>query len=203
MIIDWPIFIAATVALLLPVTIFISGETKSRLADRHVHRFRFELGLVAWQNWLDLGRALAGFYLLREMAFVFEANGENLEGVDRYMDSILFCAVAFTGLLLQTVHRRGFFYCLAPVFYLWGLTFIMSHWIPAVFALVFGTLIGRMMDNVEAKLVISMALLLATGYLTGHMTFLLILNGGFLLAPIVFGWIFKSTSLGFLAAGRG
>lgn len=192
---SWPIFIAAVLVLVFPITLFLSAFTKDRLAEPHNQRFRLEKGLLVWQNWLDLLRSFAGFYLLAQLAGEMELQIQD-EAIP-HLEAIVLTTVALPGIVTQTVHHRQRFYCLAPVFYLWGLTLVFSHWIPALFALVFGSMTARLFDHVEMKFPVTAGLLALTGYLTGHFNLLLVINCALLMVPLVLSYMFLS-SMAFL-----
>ncbi len=176
---DWPAFVAALVLLCFPPSLWIKESVKRELAhQRTAGDFNLLRGLLAWQNWFDLARAYGGCFLLYEYAITPLEGGEwKLLG---WRIGILLFA-----LLLQTVRRhRGRTYFLAPVFFVWGLTFFLSDPLLAVYGIAAGTLVG-VITNVEWKLPAMAVVVGLVGYLLGGIKIPLLVNVVVIVFPVI------------------
>lgn len=181
--IDWIVLIMVAVVLWLPATLLYPAEAKDRLARTFSARFRPEYMAGTWQHWLDLARAFLGTHFLVTEGVNF-VPGDSGQGYWN-QDLILIGGVLAAAVVLQTVHFRKSFYFTAPIFFIWGLTLGLYGWLPAVFAIVFSTIMARLFDHVELKLPLMAALLGVVGYLVSGLSLKLIMAVGLVVLPML------------------
>lgn len=108
--------------------------------------FKLVRGMQTWQNWVDLVRGGAGTYLLVHHA-LRAPEGEEWTRFGWILGIILI------SLLLQTIRRyRQKTFFLAPVFFIWGLTFVMAGPLLALYGILPSILVANVATNLELKL---------------------------------------------------
>lgn len=178
---DWILLAASIVILWLPATLLYPASGKDWLAQSHSARFKVERMLATWQHWFDFVRALGGTFFLTiaaESITAGDAGGDHLGFI--FVGGILAIAVAF-----QTIQYRNGYYFTAPVFFLWGMTFILVEWPLATFAILFSVILARLANHVELKLPLMAGLLGVAGYMMDGLSLNLIMTAGLVVLPVV------------------
>lgn len=179
-ILHWPAFLGAILLLWFPPSLWLSQEVKRHLShERTASQFGLLRGALVWQNWVDLVRAYAGGYLLFNHAL------EVPEGREWELFAWQ-AAILMIALLVQTVrrhHKRKYF--LAPVFFVWGLTFFIAGPLLALYGIAASALVARVAENLEWKFPVMAAVVAGAGYLLSGLKPLLILNAVLIVFPLI------------------
>jgi hypothetical protein len=167
MIIRWPWFLLA-LALLGPPPVFSSEIKRVVLSARRNATLKVASLARPWQNWVDLVRASLGTLVLTELAF--------LPGLAKNAEKrlVLFQAACLAVVLLFQVMRvdtktsrpEQRLQLLAPVFYLCGLTLVLSG-LSGVFAVFVGWMFALSSQNPAYQLPVMGVALMAGGYVFG------------------------------------
>jgi hypothetical protein len=176
----WEILIPAVllVACVVPQEAADEAEASLRDAERPTVR-----SLVrSWRNWLDLVRSCGGAVLL-QTAFVSGHAGPD----DLTQESARIRAgILLAGTLLQTLRWSEGLRVYAPVFYLSGLTPLLSGPGLGGFATLFGWLFVLGASDVRLLLPLQIVLLGAAAYLFGELgNHWILLNLGLCALPLV------------------
>lgn len=190
---DWIIFAGSIALLLIPGSLLFPTAAKERLLGLHSSEFRIEKMLVTWQNWLDLLRALAGTYFLLNSPILIDAVEEH--GV--LIKGGIVGPVLIAAVVAQTLHRRRFFYLTAPVFFMWGITVVMAGLIPAIFAILFSTILTRLLNHVELKFPMLAVLAGGVGYLLNGFSPNLAMACAVIPIPLILAYVSMDTLLCF------
>jgi hypothetical protein len=208
--VKWVYLIAALVLLLPPLPIS-SALRQSLSRSRRNGNFKADGAVLVWQNWADLVRALVGTYAFTiwwSMMTDTTKPGNDLANV------ALTGSVFGVALVVQTVRFLRGVQFLGPVFYLSGVTLILSmspggstRWAIAqslaqpAFAVGVGWLFAVVGKNLAYQLP-AMAVALATaGYVLGSGGLpLLLLNCTLIFLPMVLSTLFRKRLL-FAAVG--
>lgn len=179
LIVSWPAFIGALLLLWFLPSFWIRSDVKRSLSQkRTASEFELLRAFMAWQNWADLLRAFAGCYLLYH--YVFDVPEGREWEVFGWRAAILFIA-----LLLQTVRRHHQrFYFLAPIFFVWGITFFLSDPILAIYGIAAGTF-AAMVVNLEWYLPVMAVVLAGVGYLLSGIEISILLNAVLVVFPLI------------------
>jgi hypothetical protein len=181
-------YLLLAVGLLLPRLPFSPGMWKGIRHSSHWHP-----GAIArvWQNWVDLIRAALGVYLLNQHAIVVtdaESPGADFKAL------ALQATVLGLVLLVQMIRVPRTVQFLAPVFYLSGLTFILSGYLPGAFAVGVGWLFAVGGKNLAYQLPAMAVALAAAAYILGPLLPLMV-NCGLILIPLILSALFKKRLL--------
>lgn len=184
--IDWLFLVPALLLLLPPLPL---GELKRRLHQKRALKTSLPGLLAAWRNWVDLIRSGAGVFLLMGYGLTLdpelESGGVKVLAVNG--------AILALALLLQTIRMAGgkihFF---APIFYVSGLTMVLSGPVEGGFALFVGWLFLIGSGNPVLHLPLTAAALGAGGYVIGGLSPALLLNGVLIFIPPVLGLLFQN-----------
>ena len=181
--IDWIFLIASSVLLLVPASWLYPATGKERLTSWHSARFRLEAMLGTWQHWLDLARGFGGAFFLTNAAVLMDPAiaGDG----DRILYLLIIWGVLGLAVFSQTVNYRQVFYFTAPIFFIWGVTLALVGWMPAVFGIIFSTVLARLLNHLELKLPLMAELVGAAGYEIDGFSMRLALTCGLILAPVV------------------
>ena len=197
--IQWPYLIVA-IALLLPPIPFSAGFRKSLLSFRRNSLANAVAAARVWQNWVDFTRAAFGVFLLTQLAFKPDPNQQD-EGL-----KVLAIQAGILGIVLlaQTVRLLRNVQLLAPVFYLCGLTLMLSGWPQfrgfqialaditwqGAFAVVVGWLFAIGGKKLSYQLPAMAVALAAAGYVLG-LGPVLMLNCALILVPPMLSLLFR------------
>ncbi len=187
--INWIYFVIAILLLWIPAPFFYPAEAKERLVS-NVYAFDYNLFnyLGAWQNWLDGVRAFAGTFCLVHLALMPVEGDEPA----RLWATGLLAAILVIAMLLQTVHKNRIVFFVAPVFFLWGITLVLSDWLLGVYAIAAGLTASVMSNSLDLKLWITAGVLAVFGYLLEGAESLIMINVGLIMIPIALAYSFNN-----------
>ncbi len=187
--INWTYLVIALLLLWIPAAFFYPADSKERFVS-NVYGFDYNLFnyIGAWQNWLDGLRAFAGAFCLIHLAIFPDDSVENTE---QWMLGLK-AAVLGIAVVLQTVHKNRIFFFLTPMFYLWGVTFVLSDWVLAVYAIVAGLCASVMSNSLDLKLWITAGVLAVFGYLLHGINPNVFLNVVLVVIPLALVYSFNS-----------
>jgi hypothetical protein len=169
MIIRWPWLLFA-LALLAPPPVLSSELRRVVSSARRSAALRAASLARPWQNWLDLIRAILGTWVLVELA-IAPAPGKGGVGQSKILlvqFGILAVALVFQimRLDLKTSRSEQKLQLLAPIFYLCGITLVLSG-LTGVFAVFVGWVFAISSKNPAYQLPAMGTALLAGGYVFG------------------------------------
>ena len=129
MTLNWEFILPAVLLLWLPLPGVVADGQRRKDAPPNL------VGLLrAWQNWVDLLRALAGVYLLTTLAFGSASEGKADPGTLLGIRA----GILGIGLLVQVVRFNEGLALYAPVFYATGLALMTPGYLLGAFAAFFG-----------------------------------------------------------------
>jgi len=187
--INWTYFVIAILLLWIPAPFFYPADAKERFVS-NVYGFDYNLFnyLGAWQNWLDGLRGFAGAFCLFHLALFPDDNVENTH----YWMLGLQAGVLGVAVVLQTIHKNRIVFFLAPMFFLWGITFVLSDWVLAIYAIVAGLCASVMSNSLDLKLWITAGVLAVFGYLLDGINAHVFLNVALVVVPLTLVYSFNS-----------
>lgn len=113
------------------------------------------------RNWIDLFRAAIGAVALLQVAVVL---AEDAPAATRYTVLASQAAVLVIAVLIQTArYESRRLVLVAPVFFVFGLGFVLIGWISALFAIVLTWVVNRALPNVAMFLFVLAGLQLVFG----------------------------------------
>ena len=184
--INWIYLVSAILLLWIPAPFFFPAEAKERFVA-NVYGFDYSLSsyLSAWQNWLDGLRGFAGGYCLVHLAVFPDPAVEHAN----YIVMGTLAAVFAIAVIAQTVHRSdGVVFFHAPIFFLWGVTLILSGWVLGIYVIIAGLCTSFMSDSVEVKLWITILVLTVFGFLLKGISLMVALNVGLFIIPFALAY---------------
>jgi hypothetical protein len=183
--INWIYLVIAILLLWIPAPFFYPEEAKGRLVS-NVYAFDYNLFnyLGAWQNWLDGIRAFAGAFCLIHLAVFPDDTVENT----RHLVLGFNAGVLGIAAVLQTVHKNRIVFFVAPMFYLWGVTLVLSDWVLGVYAIVAGLCASVMSNSLDLKLWITAGVLAVFGYMLKGVELNVALNVILVIIPLALAY---------------
>ena len=180
-------FLAAVALLWLPLPYLArQGYTSSNRA--RVTSATLGGALGAWQNWADLIRAGVGVYALMELSIGLEPNSG--EGP---LAQWIKLGIMLVGVLLQTVRTgQGI---LAPLFYLTGMTLVLSPLAVAGFSVVLAWVLAAGIKDPRLVLPLMGSCLLIGSYFLGEFSLIVKFNAGLIFLPLVFSLLFQKRQM--------
>jgi hypothetical protein len=162
---NWSALIAALLLLWLPPSLMLAAKARRRLShERTASEFGFWRGALQWQNWVDLARGYAGTYLIHHYAM---SSDEDV----RWEVFGLSAGILVVALMVQTIRRyHGRTYFLAPVFFVWGMAFVLAGPLLAFYGIAAGWLVAVVARNAEWQLPVTAAVVGGVGYLTAGLS---------------------------------
>lgn len=113
------------------------------------------------RNWIDLLRAMIGGFAVVHICLDTTADAPRV--MNHYLLAIK-AVVLVVALMIQTMRlEAGRFSLVAPVFFIFGLTFVLAGWVAALFAIIMTWVINRVLASVGAFLCVFFALVLVFG----------------------------------------
>jgi hypothetical protein len=190
--IQWPFFMGAAILLLpaLPLSASVRKYLHSRLNSTTSLGFL----LRAWQNWVDLIRAGAGVYVLKEYAIHIDPAIKGAGTQALVVEGALLGIV----LLFQVVRLAQGVLFVAPIFYLCGLTLVLAGYTTGGFAVFAGWLFAVGGRNLAFQLPAMGISLAAGGYLL-DLSLPLLLNCCLIFLPLLMAFMFQK-QLAFVAS---
>jgi hypothetical protein len=185
MIINW-LFLLLAVGLLLPPPMLAPWLHKYLMKPRRNVTPAIRSLVSRWQNWADLIRAGVGVYLLTELAIRPTPGVPGAETKCLVFEGTVLTLV----LLAQIVRINPGIQLMAPVFYLSGLTLVLSGYTSGGFAVFVGWLFAIGGQNPAYQLPVMGVALAVGGYLLG-LTSPLILNSVLIFLPLLLGFLFR------------
>ena len=150
------------VLLAVPTTVICGSRMRERLGQPARRRGEGLVSLVrSWINWIDLVRGAAGAWLVQKP---FQ---DSVSSQDELAMTFLAVqlALVFLGVLAQTLWVHRPVRVIGPVFFLTGITLVLSGPLTGGFALVTGFSCALMIGRVSAVFTLVPVALLGFGYL--------------------------------------
>ena len=188
--INWIYLVTAILLLWIPAPFFFPSEAKERFVA-NVYGFDYSLAsyLGAWQNWLDGIRGFAGTYCLVHLAVFPNAEVEH----SSYIVLGTMTVILAISVIAQTAHRtEGVVFFHAPIFFLWGITLILSDWVLGIYVIIAGLCTSFMTNSVEVKLWITIVVLSIFGYFLKGINLMVALNVGLYVLPLALAYSFNN-----------
>lgn len=142
--------------------------------------------LRLWPNWVDLARAALGTWVLLTTTFEFDPN----DRPQRWAVFLARAGILAAGVAAQTIRFRRVLYFMAPVFYLSGVTLVLSDGLAGIFGVCVSWAFAIALKNGQYVLpVMTVALGLGTMVLS-NIGVVLFLNESLLMIPLLLGVLF-------------
>lgn len=186
MIVEWLYLAVAVVLLLVPLPMKES-ERRYVMRSRRNATSNATLMLPMWQNWVDLVRAGVGAYVLVHLAIRADPA---VAGAGTKLVA-LHGSVLAAGLLVQSVRVGEEFRLICPIFYLCGLTLVLSGYDVGGFAVFVGWLFAVGGGRAAYQLPIMGVALAAGAYTLGNLQLPLILNVVLIFLPLFLAFVFR------------
>ncbi len=185
----WPL-VGSILLLGTPSYLFFTSHVRRRVTEaQHSGGFPLPGIFLPWQNWLDLVRAAAGAYLLFHHTFELDRELESF-----YEEFGWMAGVFAVGIMLNVYYRRRHLYCLAPVFYITGISLglFLENWWMVLYGVVAGLVFGRIINLPEAFFIVMGLVIGAFGYFfKGGVSLDLLLLCALTILPIVYAFATK------------
>lgn len=136
-------------------------------------------------NWVDILRAAAGTWILGNLAWTITASTPVAVDAARNLALLIQAGVLGIGVLAQTLRFKRGLVVLGPVFYLSGITLVMTGWTTGPFAAVVGWAVGLASRNARAVPGVTGLVLMIGGYFLGGFGPVLFLNLAILALPLL------------------
>jgi hypothetical protein len=148
--------------LVVPTSVICGGKMRERL-NQPVRRHNEGLASLIRSplNWIDLARAAAGAWLLQDGFKGTLASGDELAMTFLAIQFV----VLFAGVLAQTLLFGKPVRVIGPLFFLTGITLVVSGWLTGGFALVIGYACALMVRRLSIVFVLVPPALIAFGVL--------------------------------------
>lgn len=185
LLLDSTYLILATALLWLP---FPNLNKRFRMRWLLLRYSQPEAGKVvrSWQNYLDLLRAVVAAFVLLSFANHIEAN-PNARPELLWLPKM----ILLVGVVIQTVRLTSPPMLFAPVFYLGGLTLVLSGYVEGGFAFLFGWAFAIGAKDVRWQLPVMGGFLVLVGFFNQNVTPWLIMNAGLIFLPLFLAILFK------------
>lgn len=185
LVLDSTFLILATALLWLP---FPNLNKRFRMRWLLLRYTQPEVGKVlgSWQNYLDLLRAAVA-------AFVLLSFSNHLQANPNVRPELLWIPKAslLIGVLIQTVRWTSPAMLFAPVFYLGGITLVVSGYIEGGFAFLFGWAFAIGAKDVRWQLPVMGGSLALVGFFNQSISLWLVLNVGLIFLPLTVALMFN------------
>jgi hypothetical protein len=139
---------------------------------------------LVW-NWVDLLRAALGTWILGKLAWTITASTPATVDEARNLALLIQAGALAAGVLLQTLRFKRGLVVLGPVFYLSGITVVMTGWVTGPFAAVVGWAVGLASRNARVVPGVTGLVLAVGGYFLGGFGPDLFLNLAILALPLL------------------
>ncbi len=138
------------------------------------------------RNWVDLLRALIGGLAVVHVCVGLSCTAARDVGVQILVIKALVLLIA---VILQTVRiEYGKMTLVAPVFFIFGLSFPLIGWMPALFSIIMVWVMNRALPTVSMFLFAFAALQVGFGYLLGYSSLkLVLLSAALAWMPVLWG----------------
>jgi hypothetical protein len=138
------------------------------------------------RTWVDLLRALIGGIAVVHVCVGLSCTAARDVGVQILVIKALVLLIA---VILQTVRiEYGRMTLVAPVFFIFGLSFPLIGWMPALFAIIMVWVMNRALPTVSMFLFAFASLQVGFGYLLGYSSLkLVLLSAGLAWMPVLWG----------------
>ncbi len=174
--------IGSLVLLWMPGYLYLTREGRERVSDSYgSNGLPLSRIVLAWQNWMDAARGIAGAYGLTHLAIALDSGVRETY----YYGFAGVGVVLAIAIVMQVVYIRRHVFCLSPIFFVSGMIFVLVDWWIALYAVVVGLFFGRIINSSEGFFFCAAATVAVFGYLFHGIDIEWMLTSGLLFLPIV------------------